>query len=175
MKTAFKWLAIALAGLIAAAGIGWLAIGKDWRTLILNTPTNQDVLFWEQDQRDAGFRYIDRIPSIIESREIANGDSVHPLPKGEQLYLGIDLAAYMESQNTAAITMAKSGLSDTVYVSIKRGAGRAFPSQNPSPQRLSARRLKTAISIAWTISLAIISPPSKARPMMMLRWHNSSP
>jgi CubicO group peptidase (beta-lactamase class C family) len=109
MKTAFKWLTIALAALIAAAGIGWLAIGKDWRTLVLNTPTGQDVLFWDQDQRDAGFRYIDRIPSIIESREIANGDDIYHLPKGEPLKLRLDVKDYMKSQNTSAIVIIHNG------------------------------------------------------------------
>lgn len=109
MNKWLKWILILIVGLAVIAGSVWAYIGKDWRTLILNTPTGQDVLFWEQDQRDAGFRYIDRIPSIIESREIANGDDVYPLPKGDPLQLRLDVKDYMKSQNTSAIVIVHNG------------------------------------------------------------------
>jgi CubicO group peptidase (beta-lactamase class C family) len=109
MNKLLKWALIILVALALIAGAVWTYIGKDWRTLILNPPSGQDVLFWEQEQRDAGFRLIDRIPSIIQSRDIANGDTVFPLPDGTPLEMPEDVEAYMASQNTTALIILQDG------------------------------------------------------------------
>ena len=52
-----KWIIGILVVLVAAGGIFWSTADKDLRRLILNMPTNKDVLFWSISQRDAAFRY----------------------------------------------------------------------------------------------------------------------
>ena len=47
---------IGLAALFVAVGIGWVLIGPEWRSLLVHQPYGRDVLFWNQAQRDAGFR-----------------------------------------------------------------------------------------------------------------------
>ena len=50
--------------LIVLAGAGWWWVGPVWRSFLLNPPTDTDVLFWSQSQRDSGFALSDRIPTI---------------------------------------------------------------------------------------------------------------
>ncbi|MEO1407256.1 MAG: hypothetical protein AAFV54_12320, partial [Pseudomonadota bacterium] len=39
-----------IAGVVlAAAALGWWAIGSDWRRLIVSAPTDADILFWNLD------------------------------------------------------------------------------------------------------------------------------
>ena len=80
-----KRVSLVFAALIVAAGIGWILIGPEWRALLAHQPYGRDVLFWNQAQRDAGFRMIDRIPFVIESHAIAHGDTARDLPEGEPL------------------------------------------------------------------------------------------
>jgi len=49
--------------------VTWM-MGPDWRRLIASAPTNADVLFWSNEQRDAGFRMLDKVPFLIEARTI---------------------------------------------------------------------------------------------------------
>ncbi|MEL7285077.1 MAG: serine hydrolase, partial [Pseudomonadota bacterium] len=56
-------------GMVAViAALVWWFIGADWRRLIIAAPTNADVLFWTQSQRDAGFRMLDRVSILVDSR-----------------------------------------------------------------------------------------------------------
>ena len=57
-----KWIIGILVVLVAAGGIFWTTADKDMRQLILNMPTDKDVLFWSIPQRDAAFRAMDRAP-----------------------------------------------------------------------------------------------------------------
>ncbi len=95
--------------LVVAVGIGWALIDRDLRRLALNLPTNADVLFWSQAQRDAAFRALDRLPFLAKVRTIPNGSSVHPLPAGEPIRLPVDVAAYMASQRRAALLIVHDG------------------------------------------------------------------
>ncbi|TVP87912.1 MAG: class C beta-lactamase-related serine hydrolase [Pseudomonadaceae bacterium] len=92
-----------------ACGIAWATIDKDLRRLLLNLPTNTDILFWSTPQRDAGFRVLDRVPLLIQSRVIPAGDKVHPLPEGEPLAIDADVEAYMADQRTAALVIVHDG------------------------------------------------------------------
>jgi CubicO group peptidase (beta-lactamase class C family) len=95
---------------LAAAGcIFWVTADKDMRALILNIPTNRDVLFWSIPQRDATFRALDRIPFISKSRIISADKNVYPLPKGAPLDVGIDVDAYMKDQRTAGLVIIQDG------------------------------------------------------------------
>ena len=102
-------LAIGVAALGVAGLAGWFFIGPDWRALIAHQPYGRDVLFWNLDQRDAGFRMLDQIPFVIESHEIAAGDAIHPLPDGEPLVLDMDMDAYLASNRTAGLVILQDG------------------------------------------------------------------
>jgi CubicO group peptidase (beta-lactamase class C family) len=104
-----KWIIGIVAVLVAAGGILWATADKDMRRLILNLPTNKDVLFWSIPQRDAAFRAMDRIPLIAKSRIISTGKNVYPLPKGAPLDVGIDIDAYMKDQRTAGLVIIQDG------------------------------------------------------------------
>ncbi|MEH6810083.1 MAG: serine hydrolase [Hyphomonas oceanitis] len=102
-------LAIGVAALGVAGLAGWFFIGPDWRALLAHQPYGRDILFWNLDQRDAGFRMLDQIPFVIESHEIAAGDTAHPLPDGEPLVLDMDMDAYLASNRTAGLVILQDG------------------------------------------------------------------
>ena len=104
-----KKLGIALGVIVIVSALVWSLIGSDWRRLALNLPTNADVLFWSQGQREAGFRMMDRVPALIESRKIPAGDSVRDFETGPELSLPLDLDAYMQSQNHASLIVVHNG------------------------------------------------------------------
>jgi CubicO group peptidase (beta-lactamase class C family) len=100
-------LGLAIVTLVLAAC--WFLIGPDWRGLLANPPVGRDVLFWSQSQRDAGFRMIDRVPFIVESRPIEAGDAPYPLPVGAPLDLGLDIDAYIASQRNVSLVIVHDG------------------------------------------------------------------
>jgi len=104
-----KWIIGILVVLVVAGGVFWAALDKDMRGLLLNMPTNKDVLFWSIPQRDAAFRTLDRIPFISKSRIISAGKNVYPLPKGAPLDVGIDVDAYMKDQRAAGLLIIQDG------------------------------------------------------------------
>lgn len=110
-QTWMRWAGLVLAALVVLLGAVWLAIGPEWRALLTHPPAGRDVLFWTVPQRDAAFRMIDRLPTLIESRPIPAGGAVHELPVGDPLDLGpdFDLGAYMDRQNAAAIVIVQDG------------------------------------------------------------------
>ena len=86
-------------GIVALVGaLTWWMIGSDWRRLLTNLPTDAEVLFWTEGQRDAGFRMMDRVTMLVASREIPSSGTVRPLEDGTELQLPIDVDAYMEAQ-----------------------------------------------------------------------------
>ena len=104
-----KWLLGGLLVLLLAGIAGWLSLNQQQRDIIATMPTNADILFWDQDQRDAAFRALDQLPLIAKSRVIEAGDNVLPLPAGEPLELPLDLDAYMAQQRSAAIVILIDG------------------------------------------------------------------
>jgi CubicO group peptidase (beta-lactamase class C family) len=104
-----KWIMSILVVLAAVLGILWGAADKDMRRLILNIPTNTDVLFWSISQRDAAFRAMDRMPILAKSRIISTSNKNHHLPIGEPLDVGIDVDTYMKDQRTAALVIIQDG------------------------------------------------------------------
>ncbi|UGV32095.1 beta-lactamase family protein [Halopseudomonas aestusnigri] len=95
--------------LAIACGVFWVTADQDMRRLALNLPTSTNVLFWSDDQRDAGFRALDRLPVLSDSRVIEAGDNVYPLPDGAPLDVGVDVDAYMDSQRAAALIIVHNG------------------------------------------------------------------
>ncbi|MEL6692678.1 MAG: serine hydrolase [Pseudomonadota bacterium] len=97
-------------GLIALIGaVTWWMIGSDWRRLITSLPTDAEVLFWTESQRDAGFRMLDRVPVLVASRDIPSYGTVRPLEDGPELVLPIDVDAYMTEQRHASLVVLQDG------------------------------------------------------------------
>ncbi|MCO5120470.1 MAG: beta-lactamase family protein [Burkholderiaceae bacterium] len=103
----------ALLGLLVVLAIaaiaGWFSLDKETRGLLATLPTNADVLFWNQAQRDAAFRALDRLPVLAKSRVIPAGGSPRPLPPGPPLELPIDVGAYMAGQRSSALLVLHDG------------------------------------------------------------------
>ena len=104
-----KWIFGTLLFVAAAAGGFWVSADKDMKALISHLPTDSNVLFWSVEQRDAGFRTMDRIPILAKANVIAKGDTVYPLPAGEPLKIGMDVDAYMKAQRTAGLVILQDG------------------------------------------------------------------
>ena len=98
----------ALAAVLLAGG-GWYAsLDQEMRGLLGALPTNRDVLMWQQDQRDAAFRAMDRLPVLAVASEIAPSATPLPLPQGEPLTIpGVD--DYMAKQRAAGIVILQDG------------------------------------------------------------------
>ena len=67
-------------------------------------PRSNNLLFWTQDERDTGFRMLDK---IAPGKVITAGGTVHPLPAGKPLAL--DVTAYMASQRNAGLLIVQDG------------------------------------------------------------------
>jgi CubicO group peptidase (beta-lactamase class C family) len=98
-----------LAALTVAGAAGWASLDKETRGLLATLPTNRDVLFWSQPQRDAAFRALDRLPVLAKSRVVAAGAAPSPLPPGPPLALPLDVDAYMAQQRSAALVILHDG------------------------------------------------------------------
>ena len=101
-----KFKKVALVGLLTVAvagGVGWLSLDKETRGFLAEFPTNRDVLFWKESQRDAAFRALDRLPVLAKHRVISAGNAPSALPPGPPLNLGLDVDAYMQGQRSAAL------------------------------------------------------------------------
>jgi CubicO group peptidase (beta-lactamase class C family) len=100
-------------GLLAALGlgavIGWFSLDKETRGLLATLPTNRDLLFWSQPQRDAAFRALDRLPVLAKARGVATGPIPAPLPPGPPLPPQVDVDAFMASQRSAAVIVLHRG------------------------------------------------------------------
>ena len=104
-----KWIL----GTLAVIGIGLAVIGlsvdKHVRHLLTNPPQDTDVLFWTLEQRDGAFRTMDWFSFMAESRVIAAGSDVLPLPEGEPLSIAMDVDKYMQEQRTSALVIVQDG------------------------------------------------------------------
>ena len=92
-----------------AATAGWFSLDKETRGLLATLPTNRDLLFWSQPQRDAAFRALDRLSVLAKSRVIAAGSTPSPLLPGPPLKLATDVDAYMTGQRSAALLVLHDG------------------------------------------------------------------
>jgi len=100
------WLLAALALLGTA---GWFSLDKETRGLLATLPTNRDLLFWSEPQRDAAFRALDRLPVLAKARPVPTGDAPTPLPPGPPLKLPLDVEAWMAGQRSAALVVLHDG------------------------------------------------------------------
>ena len=98
-----------LAALVVAGVAGWFSLDKETRGLLATLPTNRDVLFWTQPQRDAAFRAFDRLPFLAKWHVAPAGATSLPLPPGPPLKLSLDVDAYMAGQHSAALLIVHDG------------------------------------------------------------------
>jgi len=104
-KTALSFVAV-----IAVAGAaGWFSLDKETRGLLATFPTNRDLLFWNEGQRDAAFRALDRISLLAKWHDIPASGAPSPLPPGPPLKLPVDVDAYMAGQRSAALLIVHDG------------------------------------------------------------------
>lgn len=71
-----------------------------------NLPKDQNVLFWNQDQRDSAFRQMEKIAKV---NTIAAGGKVHPLRTGKPIALDFDIDAFMAKQRNAGLIIIQDG------------------------------------------------------------------
>jgi CubicO group peptidase (beta-lactamase class C family) len=103
-------IAFGLLALVVVAGTaGWFSLDKETRGLIATLPTNRDLLFWSQPQRDAAFRALDRIPLLAKWHVVPASATPRPLPPGPPLKLAVDVDAYMAGQRSAALIVLQDG------------------------------------------------------------------
>ena len=95
--------------------------------LLATLPTNRDLLFWSQPQRDAAFRALDRIPMVTQSRVVAAGGTGSPLPPGPPLRLPMNIDAYMAGQRSAALIVMHDG-----KVRLERYETKTTPTRTPT-------------------------------------------
>jgi len=106
----FKKIALgALAALVVAGSAVWFTLDKETRGLLAALPTNRDLLFWSEPQRDAAFRALDRLPVLAKVRVVPAGGTPLPLPLGPPLKLALDVDAYMAGQRSAALLVLHDG------------------------------------------------------------------
>lgn len=103
-------IALGAAGVLAlAATAGWYSLDPETRGLLATLPTNRDLLFWTQPQRDAAFRALDRLPVLAKARPVPAGPTPAALPPGPPLKLPLDVDAYMAGQRSAALLIVHDG------------------------------------------------------------------
>jgi CubicO group peptidase (beta-lactamase class C family) len=98
-----------VAALVAVGAVGWLSLDQEARDLVATLPTNKDLLFWNQPQRDAAFRALDHVPFVAKTRVVPAGSTPRPLVPGPLLKLPLDLDAYMAGQRSAALIILHDG------------------------------------------------------------------
>jgi CubicO group peptidase (beta-lactamase class C family) len=97
-----------LAAVLAAGGLWFATLDKETRGLLAVLPTNADVLSWRQDQREAAFRAMDRLPFLATAAIITPSPLPLTLPIGEPLEIpGLD--EYMAAQGTAGLVIVQDG------------------------------------------------------------------
>ncbi|MEO0549210.1 MAG: serine hydrolase [Pseudomonadota bacterium] len=107
-----KWvkrLGAVVVALGLLAGLGWWSIGPDWRTMLSDPPGDNNVLFWNQSQRDTGFRMLDKLTMLVETNPIEAGSETLELPEGAPLDLGMDMDAFVEDNRLAGLVILQDG------------------------------------------------------------------
>ena len=111
-ETDLAWKKVVLGVVVVAAAAavgGWFSLDKETRGLLTTVPTNRDLLFWTQPQRDAAFRALDRIPLLAKAHTVPASGTPSALPPGPPLALSSDVDAYMAGQRSAALLVVQDG------------------------------------------------------------------
>ena len=105
----WKWIVGILVISMAGLGVAYFSADRDMRNLLVNLPTDRNVLFWTVPQRDAAFRAIDSITVLAKANIIEAGGTAFPIPKGEPITIPMDVKTYMREQRTAALVIIQDG------------------------------------------------------------------
>lgn len=100
---------LSVSAILIIGGLAWFAsLDKETRGLLSALPTDTDVLSWDQDQRYAAFRAMDRLSLLVKSSAITPSPTPLELPTGKPLEIpGLD--DYMASQRTAGLVIVQDG------------------------------------------------------------------
>ena len=109
MKTLQKLALGTLVAVAAAGTAGWFSLDKETRGLLKTVPTNRDLLFWSDAQRDAAFRALDRISLLAKWNTAQPAATARALPAGEPLKIDMDVDAYMQEHRVAALVILQGG------------------------------------------------------------------
>ena len=98
----------ALALMVAAGGSWYASLDKETQALLAAMPADSNVLSWKQDQRDAAFRAMDRLPVLAKVRTFAPAATLLALPAGKPLEIpGFD--QYAAKQRLAGMVIIHDG------------------------------------------------------------------
>jgi CubicO group peptidase (beta-lactamase class C family) len=115
-----KWLVLAFVAVFFGGGMMyWQTLDRDVRNLILTFPTDRDILFWTDEQRDYAFRAIDKVSLVADSRVIESGDYTLALPTGTPLAFDFDIEAQIEAHQLSGIVIVHNG--EIRYETYRRG------------------------------------------------------
>lgn len=104
-----KWLLIVTSSVVVILALVWVNIDPHVKVLILNPPKDQNVLFWNQAQRNAGFQSIHKV-SILPQRTISKGNDVQPLAQGPALALSeAQIQRFFEEQSIGSLVVLHQG------------------------------------------------------------------
>lgn len=100
---------LSVSAILIIGGLAWFAsLDKETRGLLGALPTDTDVLSWDQDQRYAAFRAMDRLSLLVKSSAVTPSPTPLELPTGKPLEIpGLD--DYMASQRTAGLVIVQDG------------------------------------------------------------------
>lgn len=104
-------VALGIAAALAAVALaGWFSLDAETRGFLATVPTNRDLLFWSERQRDAAFRALDRLPLLAKSRDVTPAPTPSPLPAGAPLPLDpAAVDAFLAAQRSAALIVVQDG------------------------------------------------------------------
>ena len=150
-----------LAATVLAGTAGWFSLDKETRGLLATLPTNRDLLFWSEPQRDAAFRAMDRLPVLAKWRDRAGRRHAAAAAAGPaaEARAGRGCLHGRPAQRGAAGRARRQAAAGALRAGLRRqpGAGPASRSPSRSPPRWSVRRCATATSAAWTTRSATTS------------------
>jgi CubicO group peptidase (beta-lactamase class C family) len=110
LELKLKKIALGALAVLAVGGIaGWFSLDKETRGILAHFPTDRDVLFWKESQRDAAFRALDRLTFLAKHRVVPAGNNPQALLPGPPLSLPLDVDAYMAGQRGAALIVLHDG------------------------------------------------------------------
>jgi CubicO group peptidase (beta-lactamase class C family) len=111
MSKIIKWIGVTGITLAVLSSIGWWSIGADWRALLTDAPRDTNILFWSQNQRDTGFKMMDKLPLLIKSNPVEPSSIVRELPEGEPLAfdMDMDMDAFFAKQHLAGALILHKG------------------------------------------------------------------
>ncbi|MBR8656250.1 serine hydrolase [Achromobacter sp. Marseille-Q0513] len=98
---------VMVTALMTAAG--GVARAEEARNPQSTLPTNNNLLFWNQSERDAAFRAMERVPLMGGWHTVAPSATPRIWQSGPPLKLDVDVDAFLASQHSAALLIVQGG------------------------------------------------------------------